>query len=382
MMRTRSSHRSLESRFRRGGVVLRSIVSLAAVFVVSWVAVDLNAQPIQDDYGYSISPRQVSDLFFLDSTRGWISVDDHSQNQSFLLRTTDGGNTWTERKAPKGIIRLSFLSARIGWALVESSVRDGSGSRAFYVASTSDAGDNWTSLQVMVEAAEGAVTDIAFINEKHGWAVGNGLYGKSLVLETFDGGKSFHKLPDLAESIKLARGISAGEKEGVWIYGLGSVLHSTDEGKTWQKSVDLHELGTNTNAFDISSAFFWSSGRGWLAGQDPDSIILGTEDFGRHWTVALRTQEAGNFRAMSFWDEEHGCSASFYPVLLFCTDDGGLKWKSRDVLPPASGDQAKFFIRLIMLKSGRGWALRAGGYLYDTNDGGHSWKPRDVINHL
>jgi photosystem II stability/assembly factor-like uncharacterized protein len=361
---------------------LRSIASLVIAFLVSCVAVSVSAQQMQDDYGYSISAHQVSDIFFLDSTYGLMIVEDHTRNQSFLLKTADGGKSWSERKAPKGIIRLDFLSARIGWALVESVADGGKGKSTFSLARTSDGGGTWISSGPIVEAAEGMLTDVAFVNEKHGWLVGSGPYGSGLVLETLDAGKSFHKLSDLAESIKAPRGILAGEKEGIWIYGLGSVLHSSDEGKTWQESVDLQKLGTNADAFDISSAYFWNNGKGLLVGQDPDAIILGTEDLGQHWKVALRTKEAGNFSGMSFWDEKHGCSASVYPVLLFCTDDGGLAWKSRDVLPHATGQQARFFTRLIMLKSGRGWALRAGGYLCQTTDGGQSWHDLDILKEL
>jgi photosystem II stability/assembly factor-like uncharacterized protein len=373
------SHRVLRLVCRRVAIH-RSIASLAIALLISCVAGSVSAQQMQDDYGYSISTHQVTDLFFLDSTRGWMIVEDHTRNQSFLLKTADGGRTWSECKAPNGIIRLNFLSARIGWAL-KTTIRSASSNPAFYLVGTSDGGNSWTSSGYTIDAAEAAVTDVAFISEKHGWLVGSGPYGSGLILETFDGGKSFHKLPDLSETIK-PYGILAGEEEGVWIYGLGSVLHSSDDGKTWKESVDLQKLSTNADSFDISSAYFWNTGRGWLAGQDPDGIILGTEDFGQHWKVALRTKEAGNFRGMSFWDENHGCSTSFYPTLLFCTDDGGSTWKSRDVLPQATDEQARLFMKLIILKSGRGWALRAGGYLYQTIDGGQSWRDLDILKEL
>jgi photosystem II stability/assembly factor-like uncharacterized protein len=70
-------------------------------------------------------------------------------------------------------------------------------------------------------------------------------------------------------------------------------------------------------------------------------------------------------------------------VLLFCTEDGGLTWKSADVLPPRSKeDQAEFFKSLIILKSKKGWALRGGGYLYETTDGGKSWHDLDILNEM
>ena len=378
-MRTYFPHRILGPLYC-GGAMRRSVAWVAVAFFVAWITTSVSAQQMQDDYGYSISTHQAIDVFFLDSTHGWMFVQDHSRNQSFLLKTVDGGKIWSKRQGLRGAIRLRFLSPRTGWALVESVGDGGKGKSTFSLARTSDGGGGWISSGPIVDSAEGVLKDVAFVNEKHGWLVGWGPYGSGLVLETIDGGKSFHKIPDLPKSIKACDGIWA-EKEGIWIYGRGAVLHSLDQGKTWQESVDLPKLGTNIDAFDISSAYFWNNGKGWLAGQDPDAIILGTEDFG-HWKVALRTKEAGNFQGMWFWDEKHGCSASIYPVLLFCTDDGGLTWKGRDVLPQATGEQARFFMRLIMLKSGRGWALRAGGYLYQTTDGGQSWHDLDIIEKL
>jgi hypothetical protein len=58
------SHIALRLLCRRVAV-LTSIASLAIAFFVACITTSVSAQQIQDDYGYSISPSQVSDLFFL-----------------------------------------------------------------------------------------------------------------------------------------------------------------------------------------------------------------------------------------------------------------------------------------------------------------------------
>lgn len=361
--------------------VIASVV-LAIGFLACCVEMLGTTPLIQDSIGYQISLAEVTDIFFLNSSSiGWMAVADHSRNKSFLLKTVDGGRTWSHRKAPKGIIRLFFLNSARGWAL--GSTEDGSTAKPnFYILGTTDGGNTWASPRAIDAAGDGAMTDIGFVNDTHGWLIGTGDFGSALVLQTTDAGKSFHVIRDLPESVGGTDWISVGEKMGVWIYGPGTVLHSFDEGKTWQTPIDLKKLGTSKAAFDITSAYFSESGRGWLAGQDPEAIILGIEDFGRVWKVSLRTEEAGNFWGISFWDDQHGCSSSFEPVLLFCTADGGLTWQSRNVLPQAIDEQATFFRKLLMLKSGRGWALRGGGFLYETTDEGQSWKEMNLIKRL
>jgi photosystem II stability/assembly factor-like uncharacterized protein len=340
------------------------------------------AQKIEDSYGYAVNTHAVSDLFFLDGSQGWMVVEDHSANMSFLLKTGDGGKSWGRWDAPQGITRLFFLNGKLGWAL-SSTVAPSGGHTTEYLLRTTNGGKAWTSETIISDAEEaGVVGDLAFINDKLGWAVGNGPTGAALVLVSSDGGATVHSLPGLSKLMRFCRGISASEESGVWIYGDGSLLHSADRGKTWQTAVDLHRLGTDADAFSVSSAFFGSSGRGWLFGQDPEGMILRTEDFGKHWNVSFRSKEVGNFEGVSFWDERHGCAVSFYPVLFFCTKDGGLTWTSRDSLPPARDNQAGFFERLVILKSGQGWALRAGGYLYETSDGGKSWRDVDALTNL
>ncbi len=304
-------------------------------------------------------------------------VQNRARHESFLLKTNDGGKNWRKQAAPNGISRLYFLSVDLGWALRST---DAPYDSHLDLLRTSDGGRTWDSKAIFSNSEnEGALLDLAFINDKLGWAVGVGPRGSCLILETSDGGRTVHERLDIDKRSPHCIGILADKTAGIWIYGRGSVLHSIDEGKTWEKSVDLRQLGTNAEEFNVSSAYFRGSERGWLAGQDSDAMILRTEDSGRHWSVSLKPQQVGNFSNISFWDDRHGCALSFYPVLLFCTDDSGITWKSREVLPPTREGQAQFFTKLVILKSGRGWAVRAGGYLVETSDGGLSWHEKDAL---
>lgn len=108
-------------------------------------------------------------------------------------------------------------------------------------------------------------------------------------------------------------------------------------------------------------------------------VILSTNDYGRHWWLAKESKEVGGFESISFWDDKHGCVAGL-STLLTCTSDGGATWSSAEVLPPAQFRQCTGFGRLVILRSGRGWAVRYGGYLFQTEDGGKTWQALDLLS--
>jgi photosystem II stability/assembly factor-like uncharacterized protein len=61
---------------------------------------------------------------FIDSNIGWIATQDNSlsQNQHFMLHTTDGGNSWSQQLLPFGykVYSASFWDSNNGWAISDS----------------------------------------------------------------------------------------------------------------------------------------------------------------------------------------------------------------------------------------------------------------------
>jgi photosystem II stability/assembly factor-like uncharacterized protein len=332
---------------------------------------------IEDSYGPIPSDHAVSDIFFSDALRGSMIVEDHTAQKSFLFTTRDGGRSWTKRDAPNGITKLFFYNADLAWALRQEEKSPSEGSH--YLLLTSDGGKNWRSTPLHGNGEpESAPIDLAFINPHRGWIVGVGDGGSCLVQGTSDGGKTVHRLLSPSTLIDHCRGVLVGKNVGVWVWG-SSILHSSDNGHTWQRAIDLRQMGMHRMLFDILSATFLSSGRGLFVGQDDNALVLRTDDLGEHWNAALKSEDAGNFSAVSFFDDRHGCALSVYPVLLFCTEDAGLTWKRRDVLPPTNKENADFFVKLVTLKSGHGWAVRGGGDLYETSDSGFTWQAIDPL---
>lgn len=351
------------------------MLTLIAGLLVSATISGVPAQLDRDDYGGSISPHGASDLFFSDTVHGTIAIKDSSNGQSFLLETRDAGETWNKLVAPNGIDRLFFLDAERGWALKSEANKENAPTH--YLLRTSDGGRTWGSTTLFKNGPDGAPLDLAFNSQTLGWVVGVGQGGSCMALKTTDGGISLQGADAPALLTGSCARVSTVGKSDIWVYGNGRVIHSSDSGATWENALNPRQLGLHQGLLSIGASQFFQDGHAWLAGQDENALILHTADRGQHWSLSLDSKAAGNFSAISFWDLGHGCAVSFYPVLLFCTNDGGATWNARDVLPPAKGNQTPLFTRLVLLKSGLGWALRAGGYLYGTSDGGLTWREVD-----
>ena len=331
-----------------------------------------NPQHIEDVYSYSTNPREAEDLVFVDSNHGWILVSDHLRKGCYLYSTDDGGKTWSGHRAPGGLYKLAFESVRLGWGLQmpKGPVKP----PLTKLLRTETGGETWTHLTSggLAQANREGYLPVAlgFASPLSGWIAAAGPENKGLILQTDDGGVSTHRIDAKPQKIGAPLGMVV-RGNAVWVYGVGFALCSQDGGKTWT-AVDPAQFGTVPENFNVSAASLSEGGRGWLVGNTTKGTILATEDSGMHWKNALQTTEAGRFDAVSSWDEEHACAIEG-PTLLYCTANGGASWNSSDVLPKPQQEQARFFLKMVMLASGRGWALRAGGYLYNTCDGGRSW---------
>ncbi len=361
---------------------LRSLTALVLAWfgTASWsnlASARAETQHIEDSYSYSTNPRETVDLAFLDGMRGWILVSDHPHNKSHLYSTRDGGETWAERRAPTGVYKLSFTSARLGWAL--QMTKGGAEPPLTTLLRTETGGETWTRLPTDGLARANRkgyiLVSLGFANSLSGWIAGAGPENTGVILQTTDGGKSFHRPNEKLASLATPLGMVV-PRDVVWIYGESFTLCSQDGGKTWT-AIDPAQFGTVPDNFNVYSGFLSEKGRGWLVGNIMEGTILSTDGFGRNWKIALQTTVTGSFDAISAWDDEHACAVEG-PTRLYCTADGGVSWTARDVLPKPEHEQARFFLKLVMLASGRGWLLRAGGYLYQTEDGGQSWNPFDA----
>ena len=139
--------------------------------------------------------KNLSSVAFVNQNLGWIAVG------PVILKTTDGGKTWDEILPPSQgqLAALSFVDGQHGWiaksrgqegSIVHIPGNDNVSSESFVLATT-DSGQTWqTAFHVTSHVDHSAwILNMFFLNRTNGWAVGR----NGLILRTEDGGKSWQK---------------------------------------------------------------------------------------------------------------------------------------------------------------------------------------------
>lgn len=173
----------------------------------------------------SLSNEDLSGVFFINATKGWIVGDNGT-----ILYSESNGNRWVLQSAEmkNNLKAVTCSDATHCWVVGN----DGA------ILKTIDSGLRWTISKAGVADDLYAVD---FINHDIGWAVGE----DGLVLHTNGAGKTWREqrvvitmFPDgsFAQPADWKAVHFANEKTG-WIAGSGGIARTSDGGKTWQTQV-------------------------------------------------------------------------------------------------------------------------------------------------
>jgi len=232
--------------------------------------------------------------------RGVSAVNDRvawaSGANGTVIRTADGGATWTKLPVP-GADTLDFrdvdaVSETTAYLL---SIGAGAASRIY---KTTDAGARWT-LQFTNDDPKAFFDAMAFWDAQHGLAFSDSVDGRFVVIVTADGGRTWTRVPAAALPPALPN-------EGAF-------------------------AGSGTNIA------VGSGGRAWIGtGAAARSRMLVTADRGAHWRVAdtpVASSESSGIFSVAFRDPRHGLTAGGdYRKERDAIDnaaisaDGGLTW--------------------------------------------------------
>ncbi len=234
--------------------------------------------------------------------RGVSAISDRvawaSGTNGTILRTIDGGGTWTALAVP-GAEKLDFrdvdaIDDKTAYVL---SIGSGELSRIY---KTSDAGTTWTE-QFVNRDPKGFFDAMAFWDATRGVAVGDSIDGQFVILTTSDGGRTWARVPAAAlppalpnEGFFAASGtnVTVLPPNHVWL-GTGAasearVLHSSDGGRTWTLAKTPLAAGPSAGIFSIA---FADPTHGIVVGGDyktegvaGDNAAL-TSDGGKTWTL-------------------------------------------------------------------------------------------------
>jgi photosystem II stability/assembly factor-like uncharacterized protein len=261
-----------------------------------------------------------------------------------VLRTTDGGSTWTLDSVP-GAAGLDFRAIAATSADVAHVLSIGDSSRIYR---TTDGGRSW-SLR-FTSTRRGSFFDaIQFWDAKHGIAMSDPVGGRFLIVTTDDGGDSWTEMP--SDSMPLALpgegGFAAsgscltvlGDAE-VWLASGGAALarvyHSADRGRHW--TVRDTPVRAGVASAGIFSVAFRDSRHGVITGGDYRQPALRgrnlavTSDGGETWLLADSASSPSGFRSdVAFLPGSVG--RTLVAVGLSGTDrsdDGGATWTAVD----------------------------------------------------
>jgi photosystem II stability/assembly factor-like uncharacterized protein len=230
-------------------------------------------------------------VFFLDENVGFVSsqamggcLDADCDKGSVLLKTTNGGDTWTKTFFPDytRILSLKFFDALNGIAIIHTP--DIPNSRDEYVATTSDGGINWNLLDLAIKP-------------------------------------SYDKLFFIDNLVFVA-----GENQ--------KIFKSSDYGHNWET------INTPIEAYhDVRNLYFYNESIGYI---DGITSVYKTTNGGLNWTRT--TFPFTNFGTIHFYNENEGFNIepvmvyeggdfpTFKGSICYETKNGGENWSKSDLV--------------------------------------------------
>ena len=264
-------------------------------------AVNSNGQIIKTTDGGASWTEQLQDrvywrcIGFATPERGWAGTLTKDKR---LFATTDGGTTWEliesrlPPDAPLWVCGLSVVDDQVVYA---SGSNDPSLPAA--LVKTTDGGATWTGIDMSAHAS--LLVDTYFTSPERGWVVGGKANVatptrddvKPVVLFTADGGATWeNRVADLAETFPFGEwgwkiqfltdqiGFVALEN-----FTAGAILATTDGGLTWQRKA-VNDPQGNANLEGIG---FIDAEHGWVGGWGDENFGGGfsseTRDGGATW---------------------------------------------------------------------------------------------------
>jgi LPXTG-motif cell wall-anchored protein len=200
-----------------------------------------------------------------------------------------------------------------------------------------------------------AFSDVAFLNETHGWVVGQWTdegSGNGIVMYTNDAGMTWEtQLKNDTVYPRYYR-IDILNEDSVWVSASDALYHSTDCGETWEKHVIDSDIGL------WAFVKFIDEQHGWTATND---ILYKTTDGGNNWTEVSGWSFDDTPRHLWFSTSDEVWAIGFFGI--YHSTNLAENWTQ--VFNHGGWSPS-------MLDDGEGWAVSDGALMHTSN--GTDWR--------
>jgi len=350
------------------------------------------------------------DMYFRNEMLGWAvgtsawDIDLISYEADFILKTTNGGQSWYKKKIEGSIFYLEltsiyFVNDYYGWAVglggVVLNTHDGGenwnvnyhiqrftkylmdiyftdalngyavGTEGVII-QTTDGGLNWSHYDS--KFVNGIINDIHFVNPDTGWFVR--LMGEENLYKTTDGGDNW-----VPQNVSGIYAIDFADDKNGWAVGYGGkITYTSDAGNIWQEQ----NSGVSVWLRDVK---FVNSKTGWAVGEE---TILKTTNGGNLWFIQRTAPSIATYYQIIWLDSLKIWVYGYREQVQ--TTDGGTSWIVRSdtsILdkPPKEAKGGSWYYT----NNDTGWELKSSSYVSKTTDSGHTWNidlATDVIHSL
>jgi photosystem II stability/assembly factor-like uncharacterized protein len=257
-----------------------------------------------------------------------------------ILRTADGGATWTHQAlgTTHALSGVAFTDANTGTAvgILGTIVR------------TTNGGTTWTQ---QTSGTLQPLRGVSFADTNTGTAVG----GSGTILHTTDGGATW--TPQSSGTTQDLWGVVFTDANtGTVVGGPGTILHTTDGGTTWTPQSG----GTTQFLFAVS---FTDVNTGTVVGGN--GTVLRTTDGGATW-VPQSSGTTQGLTGVAFTNANTGTAVGG-PGTILRTTNGGATWT-----PESSGTTEPLY-GVAFTDASTGTAVGWYGTVLRTTDGGATW---------
>jgi CSLREA domain-containing protein len=268
-----------------------------------------------------------------------------------VLRTADGGNTWTPWSPIATLKDVDFPATEDGWI---AGWDDAS-------AHTTNGGESWNYSNPGISGVDFEGVD--FSDSQNGFLVS--YTGETL--RTTDGGTNWSP-GQFAKSPTDLLGVAAWDSTHAWIGGT-RYIYGTNNGTNWTRQF--------TETWYIHDFDFINATKGWAVGETSGGYgkILSTEN-GLDWSLKWSNIPPMGLRDVTFWDTQTGWAvgegANPNLSLILYTADGGSSWQTQTP-PNDSSIHYKDLEGVVFTSATQGWAVGETATILATSDGGTTW---------